>query len=986
MGLSQGLFGQQQSDFDAAYMLYSNVPKGSLEAMAYGATRMYNLVPDVTEEAHHGPHRYGIFGLVADGQGIWDNNLIESLALKEDVSPKIKKERIQTFLQNPAAQIYSVASRMSFLCDKYHVTSLENMGEALREFSEIPNNSVLNQYAQDLYAYEVFYQLNKGITVNNIEQKPVYIAAEAWFSPTTYSILSAPTVYIDGENISNGNTMYKAISTNGGMNTNSADYAPALWAASPNYSSRNGTAITAVAIHDIEGSYSGCISWFQNSASQVSAHYVLRSSDGQVTQMVLESNKAWHVGNENPYTIGLEHEGYANQVGWYTAAMYNSSAALVRDICTDNNINPTTCYNGPASSGVNVLSSAIKIKGHQHFPNNSHTDPGINWDWVGYYNLVNQISAVCNPPAGLATANFTPNSGRLSWTAVAGASSYSLHYKVNGAATWTTLSAASAAAFLTGLAANTTYQWEVATVCGASTSAYTAGTNVSTMPSNSNACTGSIMDSGGAGNYSNSENWTYTVAPTNAATVSITFNSFGLEANYDYVYVYNGPTTASPLIGTYTGTTTPGTLNSTGGALTLKFTSDGATVSWGFTANWACTQCTTPAGMASSNVTSSGANLTWAALAGASAYTVQVKPTSSATWTSYTASTNSYTLSGLAASTAYNWQVKSVCGATGSSAFSATQNFSTTASVCNAPVGLTSSLVSTTTAMVSWTAVAGSVGYILEWKTTAGATWTTATVTPTSYNLSGLAASTAYQYRLKNKCSASVSSAYSATGTFTTQASCYDAWEANNTSSTASTLTSGTAKYGKICTTTADIDWFKVVTTATSTITVNLSQLPKDYDMELYVGGAYITGSYNGSTTAETIVRTAQPAGSYYYRVYGATSTEYSTTLDYKILATVTPEIATAIDEASLAWDIVLSPNPVKDVFYLQLTNREELGNMQVSIVNMTGASVFEGKNMLLSADKPLQLSTQNWAEGMYIVVLQNGEHRIAKRFVINRE
>ena len=48
--------------------------------------------------------------------------------------------------------------------------------------------------------------------------------------------------------------------------------------------------------------------------------------------MVLEQDKAWHVGSENPYTIGYEHEGYVTQPQWYTEAMYIASADLSRDI------------------------------------------------------------------------------------------------------------------------------------------------------------------------------------------------------------------------------------------------------------------------------------------------------------------------------------------------------------------------------------------------------------------------------------------------------------------------------------------------------------------------------------------------------------------------------------------------------------------------------------------------------------------------------
>src|SRR5690348_13346624 len=68
-------------------------------------------------------------------------------------------------------------------------------------------------------------------------------------------------------------------------------------AASCNYTTGRTQSITAIAIHDTEGSYAGTISWFQNCSAQVSAHYVLRSSDGQITQMVADANKAWHIGS-----------------------------------------------------------------------------------------------------------------------------------------------------------------------------------------------------------------------------------------------------------------------------------------------------------------------------------------------------------------------------------------------------------------------------------------------------------------------------------------------------------------------------------------------------------------------------------------------------------------------------------------------------------------------------------------------------------------
>lgn len=169
----------------------------------------------------------------------------------------------------------------------------------------------------------------------------------------------------------------------------STDYPPAIWnpAASCNYSTRS-VGISHVAIHTTQGSYASAISWFQNCSSSVSAHYVIRSSDGQVTQMVREASKAWHVGNSNGYTVGIEHEGFvSNPAAWYTTAMYNASAALTRDILASRGL-AQKVYNG--SSGWNAVpaDSTYNVKGHVNYAGQSHTDPGSGWDWVRYKNLV----------------------------------------------------------------------------------------------------------------------------------------------------------------------------------------------------------------------------------------------------------------------------------------------------------------------------------------------------------------------------------------------------------------------------------------------------------------------------------------------------------------------------------------------------------------------------------------------------------------------
>jgi len=99
---------------------------------------------------------------------------------------------------------------------------------------------------------------------------------------------------------------------------------------------------------------------------------------------------------------------------------------------------------------------------------------------------------------------------------------------------------------------------------------------------NVTTCNSMFYDSGDAdGEYSNNEDFTMTFFPASTgATMTAEFLEFSVEpqasCNYDYLKIYNGNSTLEPLIGTYCGTTSPGTIQSTAydGSLTFKFHSD----------------------------------------------------------------------------------------------------------------------------------------------------------------------------------------------------------------------------------------------------------------------------------------------------------------------------------------------------------------------------------------------------------------------------
>jgi Zn-dependent metalloprotease len=107
---------------------------------------------------------------------------------------------------------------------------------------------------------------------------------------------------------------------------------------------------------------------------------------------------------------------------------------------------------------------------------------------------------------------------------------------------------------------------------------------------NQTSCTGKLYDSGGTGNYTNDTDGTITIAPTGATAVTLSFTSFDFEPGYDYLKIYDGPNTLSPLIGTYSGSSLPGsgTITSSGGSITLRQTSDDSYVHSGFVCDWSC--------------------------------------------------------------------------------------------------------------------------------------------------------------------------------------------------------------------------------------------------------------------------------------------------------------------------------------------------------------------------------------------------------------
>jgi N-acetyl-anhydromuramyl-L-alanine amidase AmpD len=487
--------GQISLNYQKVYEANPLVPKGLLHAVAHTNTR-FTVIDENTQASCSGmPLPYGFLGLFDNGA----NYFRENGALVAQISGI----SIQNQKANPQEQLKAYAKAFNVLMqleiDAHpQKNEEEHLYAVLGELSEIPTTGIVNRFALDAQLLEIVRFLNDPQMALAYQFEAHNFDYVKLFGEKNYQILSGKKVQASSQDIQNESG--KKYQPNQSNTLKSIQYAPAIWNPAPtcNFSSRSGVAVSAITIHTIQGSYAGAISWSQNCSSSVSYHYVIRSSDGQITQMVDEANKAWHVGSENPYTIGYEHEGYVDNPVWYTEAMYTNSAALSRDIVNSGyGIPALRTYYGASSAGSQTLGGCTKIKGHQHYPSQTHTDPGINWNWEKYYRLINN-----NPTINTITAS-----------------------------------------------------------------------------------TDNFYDAGGAsGSYTDDERTLWLFQPTNASSVTLNFSAFNIESGYDKLFIYDGATINSTLIGVYTGTNSPGIINSSGASLLVEFRSDCGTVAAGWAA------------------------------------------------------------------------------------------------------------------------------------------------------------------------------------------------------------------------------------------------------------------------------------------------------------------------------------------------------------------------------------------------------------------
>ncbi len=394
--------------------------------------------------------------------------------------------------------------------------------------------------------------------------------------------------------------------------------------------------------------------------------------------------------------------------------------------------------------------------------------------------------------------------------------------------------------------------------------------------------------------------------------------------------------------------------------------------------------CGTVTGLASSAVTSSSATVSWSILSGANNYDVDYKLASSGTWinaATATAST-SVNLGSLSASSLYDWRVRANCtGATG--AYAQAQFTTAAPPSCGTVTGLSSSAITASSATVSWSALSGANNYDVDYKLASSGTWINSITgtTLTSRSITGLAASSLYDWRVRANCTGA-SGAY-AQAQFTTLAaptcpSSYDV-STNGTSSGAALIPFNTDIKGLISPT-GDNDYYQFVITTGGTATITLTTLPFDYDIRLYSsnGTTQLAISQNGSTTSETITRT-YTAGTYYVRVYGfngANSATVCYTLRVALGTATIPDMI--VTTAKVKMD--LFPNPADQVLNVNITGYDQ--EKLIEIYDINGKKVMT--ETVTQNNSTLRIA--NLAKGIYLLKVSDKEGTILNQDKFIRE
>jgi hypothetical protein len=374
-----------------------NVPAPLLEAIGQVENNWTQIGPSVDQG-------WGIMHLV---QNSYCDTLGEAAALLQMDSDALKNDPRQN-IRGAAALLahYRTAS-------KGEIRTVEDWFPVLERFSGLLTDETRNLAAQRYY--EV---LRDGVNASTLWGEKIQIESNRQINTKDLFARNQPKVRPPSD-VRDATQVVSAASVA------STDYPAAVFdsAASCNYGVGRDHSIDTWVNHWIGvGTYAGAISWFKTcpgtgpgqrgaGIGPSSAHFVIRASDGQITQMVRIADTAWHAGAvgypyNNTRSIGVEHEATAaNPDQWNNPALLQASTTMARYFCNLYAIPKTRSLPG--------------IRGHNEMPGTGTDCPGT-LPWNTWMSLLNGSSlpdlTIIEPVVVSPTSMLPGGTVRVDWT------------------------------------------------------------------------------------------------------------------------------------------------------------------------------------------------------------------------------------------------------------------------------------------------------------------------------------------------------------------------------------------------------------------------------------------------------------------------------------------------------------------------------------------------------------------------------------------
>ncbi|MBC7571732.1 MAG: fibronectin type III domain-containing protein [Spirosoma sp.] len=277
----------------------------------------------------------------------------------------------------------------------------------------------------------------------------------------------------------------------------------------------------------------------------------------------------------------------------------------------------------------------------------------------------------CTTPYGLAVVTNT-SAAQLRWNFyyADAATRYEARYRVPGTATWTVVGNLSSTntvgtAELTGLQTNTSYEWQIRTLCSA-----TEYSDFVTGPSFRTGCSTPIN----------------LFAQPKTTSASVNWAQAGFNVQYDVNYRQSSTTTWTTLSNILsTSATLPGLTSNTGYEWQVRTRcADGVLADFSGVSSFATLACSAPYNLSASFLTTTSARINWSFYQADTQthYEGRYRIVGAADWTGLpnlnsTDGQGSFDLTDLTPGTLYEWQIKTLCSATESSLFSTSATFRT---------------------------------------------------------------------------------------------------------------------------------------------------------------------------------------------------------------------------------------------------------------------------------------------------------------------